>query len=63
MTSKSWDYDLSLAWYYLFDQNPREAIAAALKALELSPRNAALIKVTLAHGSRFDNQLDQAEAV
>ena len=63
LTSKSWDYDLSLAWYYLFDQNPREAIAAALKALELSPRNAAMIKVTLAHGYLFDNQFEKAKAI
>ena len=38
LSSKGWDYYLSLAWYHLFDQNPREAIAASLKALELSPR-------------------------
>src|SRR5262245_16748045 len=63
LTSKSWDYYLSLAWYYLFDRNPREAIAASLKALELSPRNAAMIKVTLAHSYLFDNQFDKAKAV
>jgi sugar lactone lactonase YvrE len=63
LTSKGWDYDLSLAWYYLFDRNPREAIAASLKALEKSPRNAAMIKVALAHGYLFDNQFEKAKAI
>jgi tetratricopeptide (TPR) repeat protein len=63
LTSKGWDYYLSLAWYYLFDRNPREAIAASLKALELSPRDAAMIKVTLAHSYLFDNQFDKAKAI
>ncbi len=63
LTSKTWDYYLSLAWYYLFDRNPREAIAASLKALELSPHNAAMIKVALAHGYLFDNQFDKAKAI
>jgi len=63
LTSKGWDYYLSLAWYHLFDRTPREAIAAALKALELSPHNAAMIKVTLAHGYLFDNQFDKAKAI
>jgi sugar lactone lactonase YvrE len=63
LTSKSWDYDLSLAWYHLFVRNPREAIAASLKALELSPRNAAIIKITLAHSYLFDNQFDKAKAI
>jgi tetratricopeptide (TPR) repeat protein len=63
LTSKGWDYYLSLAWYHLFDQNPREAIAASLKALELSPHNAAMIKVTLAHSYLFDNQFDKAKAI
>jgi tetratricopeptide (TPR) repeat protein len=63
LTSKTWDYYLSLAWYYLFDRNAREAIAASLKALELSPHNAAMIKVTLAHSYLFDNQLDKAKAI
>jgi hypothetical protein len=53
----------SLAWYYLFDRNPREAIAASLKALQLSPHNAAMIKVTLAHSYLFDNQFDKAKAI
>jgi tetratricopeptide (TPR) repeat protein len=63
LTSKGWDYYLSLAWYHLFDGNPREAIAASLKALELSPHNAAMIKVTLAHGYLFDNQFEKAKAI
>src|SRR5262245_31463252 len=63
LTSKSWDYYLSLAWYHLFDRNPREAIAASLKALELSPHNAVMIKVALAHSYLFDNQFDKAKAI
>jgi uncharacterized protein YecT (DUF1311 family) len=58
-----WDYYLSLAWYHLFDRNPREATAASLKALELSPRNATMIKVVLAHSYLFDNQFDKAKAI
>jgi hypothetical protein len=63
LASKGWDYYLSLAWYHLFDRNPREAIAAGLKALEKSPRNAAMIKVALAHGYLFDNQFEKAKAI
>ena len=63
LTSKGWDYYLSLAWYYLFDRNAREAIAASLKALELSPRNGAMVNVTLAHSYLFDNQFDKAKAI
>jgi len=63
LTSKGWDYYLSLAWYHLFDRNPREAVAASLKALELSPHNAAIIKVTLAHSYLFDNQFEKAKAI
>jgi hypothetical protein len=63
LTSKGWDYYLSLAWYHLFDRNPHEAITASIKALELSPHNAAMIKVTLAHGYLFDNQFDKAKAI
>jgi len=44
-------------------ENPRDAVAASLKALELSPRNAAMIKLTLAHGYLFDNQFDKAKAI
>jgi len=63
LTSKEWDYYLSLSWYHLFNHNPREAIAAALKALELSPRNAAMINVNLAHDYLFDNQFEKAKAI
>jgi hypothetical protein len=63
LTSKGWDYYLSLAWYHLFDRNPREAITASLKALDLSHRNAAMIKVALAHSYLFDNQFDKAKAI
>ena len=63
LTSKGWDYYLSLAWYHLFARNSGEAIAASLKALELSPHNAAMIKVALAHSYLFDNQFDKAKAI
>lgn len=63
LTSKGWDYYLALAWYHLFERNPREATAASLKALELSPHNAAMIKVTLAHSYLLDNQFDKAKAI
>jgi hypothetical protein len=63
LDSKGWDYYLSLAWYHLFNRNPREAIAAALNALELSPRNAAMINLNLAHDYLFDNQFDKAKAI
>jgi hypothetical protein len=33
LSSKGWDYYLSLAWYYLFDRNSREAIAAVSQGL------------------------------
>jgi hypothetical protein len=63
LTSKDWEYYLSLAWYHLFNQQPRDASAASLKALELSPHNAAMIKITLAHSYLFDNQFDKAKAI
>ena len=63
LTSKAWDYYLSLAWYHFFNRTPREAIAASLKALDLSPHNAAMIKVALAHSYLFDNQFDKAKAI
>src|SRR4030095_14722157 len=63
LTSKGWDYYLSLAWYYLFDRKSHEAIAASRKALELSPRNATMIKVALAHAYLFDDQFDKAKAI
>jgi sugar lactone lactonase YvrE/tetratricopeptide (TPR) repeat protein len=63
LTSKGWDYYLSLAWYYLFSRNPGEAIKACLKAAELSPSNGAMIKVVLAHAYLFDNQFQKAKAI
>ena len=63
LSSKRWDYELSLAWYDLFDRKPREGIAASLKALKLSPRNATMIKVALAHSYLFDNQFEKAKAI
>jgi streptogramin lyase len=63
LTSKGWDYYLSLGWYHLFDRNPSEAIAASLKALDLCPHDKAMIKITLAHSYLFDNQFDKAKAI
>jgi hypothetical protein len=56
------DY-LELAWNQLLNRQPREAIAASLKALKLSPANAVLIKTNLAHGYLLDNQFDKAKAI
>ena len=56
------DY-LELAWYQLFNRKPREAIAASLKALELSPDDAIMIKTNLAHGYLFDDQFNKAKAI
>ena len=52
-------YYSSLGWYQLFNRKPRESIAASLKALELSPDNAVMIKGNLAHGYLFDNQFER----
>jgi tetratricopeptide (TPR) repeat protein len=57
------EYYSDLGWYELFNRKPRESIAASLKALELSPDDAVLIKGNLAHAYLFDNQLDKAEAI
>jgi hypothetical protein len=54
---------LNLAWFQLFNRKPREAIAASLKALELSPDDAIMIKTNLAHGYLFDNQFDKAKTI
>ena len=56
-------YYSDLAWYQLFNRNPREAIAASIKSLEWSPDNAVTIKTNLAHGYLFDNQFDKAKAI
>src|SRR5207249_6027866 len=60
---KNGDYYSSLGWYQLFNRKPRESIAASLKALELSPDNAVMIKGNLAHGYLFDNQFEKAKAL
>src|SRR5207247_11153199 len=54
---------LDIGWYQLFNPEPREAIAASLKALQLSPDDAVVIKTNLAHGYLFDNQLDKAKTI
>jgi tetratricopeptide (TPR) repeat protein len=56
-------YYSSLGWYQLFNRKPRESIAASLKALELSPDMAVMIKGNLAHGYLFDNQFEKAKAI
>jgi tetratricopeptide (TPR) repeat protein len=60
---KNGDYYLDLGWYQLFNRKPREAIAASLKALELSTDDAVMIKGNLAHGYLFDNQFEKAKAI
>ncbi len=57
------EYYSELGWYQLFNRKPRESIAASLKALELSPDDAVLIKGNLAHAYLFDNQFDKAKAI
>ena len=56
-------YYLDLGWYQLFNRKPREAIAASLKALELSPDDTVVIKTNLAHGYLFDHQFDKAKTI
>jgi tetratricopeptide (TPR) repeat protein len=63
LNSKDGHYYSSLAWYQLFNRKPREAIAASLKALKLSPADAVVIKTNLAHSYLFDNQFDKAKAI
>ena len=60
---KNGEYYSDLGWYQLFNRKPRESIAASLKALELSPDDAVLIKGNLAHGYLCDNQFDEAKAI
>jgi uncharacterized protein YecT (DUF1311 family) len=57
------EYYSDLGWYQLFNRKPSESIAASLKALELSPDDAVLIKGNLAHAYLFDNQFDKAKAI
>src|SRR4029077_16183901 len=56
-------YYSSLGWYQLFNRKPRESIVASLKALELSPDHAVMIKGNLAHGYLLDNQFKKAESL
>jgi len=56
-------YYTTLGWYQLFNRKPRDSIAASLKALELSPDDAVLIKGNLAHAYLFDNQFKKAKAL
>jgi uncharacterized protein YecT (DUF1311 family) len=60
---KNGEYYTELGWYQLFNRKRLEAIAASLKALELSPDDSVLIKGNLAHAYLFDNQFDKAEAL
>jgi uncharacterized protein YecT (DUF1311 family) len=57
------EYYIGLGWYQLFNRKPHESIAASLKALELAPDDAVLIKGNLAHAYLFDNQFDKAKAL
>ncbi|MGH7984491.1 MAG: tetratricopeptide repeat protein [Candidatus Udaeobacter sp.] len=63
LNPKNGQYYLDLAWCQLFNRKPRETIAASLKALELSPDDAIVIKTNLAHGYLFDNQFEKAKAI
>jgi tetratricopeptide (TPR) repeat protein len=63
LNGKVGDYYLDLGSCQLFNRRPREAIAAALKALELDPDNATMINTVLATGYLFDNQFEKAKAV
>jgi Bacterial SH3 domain. len=56
-------YYIDLGTWQLYNRKPRETIAASLKALELTPQNAVLIKTNLAHGYLFDNQFEKAKAI
>jgi hypothetical protein len=60
---KTGDHYLELAWNQLLNRKPREAIAASLKALKLSPANATMIKTNLAHAYLFENQFEKAKAI
>jgi tetratricopeptide (TPR) repeat protein len=63
LNGKVGDYYLDLGSCQLFNRRPREAIAAALKALELDPDNATMINSVLATGYLFDNQFEKAKAI
>jgi tetratricopeptide (TPR) repeat protein len=63
LNGKVGDYYLDLGSCQLFNRRPREAIAAALKALELDPDNATMINTVLANAYLFDNQFEKAKAI
>ena len=63
LNGKVGDYYLDLGSCQLFNRKPREAIAAALKALELDPDNATMINTVLATGYLFDNQFEKAKGI
>jgi tetratricopeptide (TPR) repeat protein len=63
LNGKVGDYYLDLGSFQLFNRKPREAIAAALKALELDLDNATMINTVLATGYLFDNQFEKAKAI
>ena len=63
LNGKVGDYYLDLGSCQLFNRRPREAIAAALKALELDPDNATMINTVLATGYLFDNQFEKAKTI
>ena len=63
LNGKVGDYYLDLGSFQLFNRKPREAIAAALKALQLDPDNATMINTVLATGYLFDNQFEKAKAI
>ena len=54
---KTGDHYLELDWNQLLNRKPREAIAASLKALKLSPANTIMIKTNLAHTFIIDHFL------
>jgi tetratricopeptide (TPR) repeat protein len=63
LNGKVGDYYLDLGSCQLFNRKPREAIAAALKALELDPDNATMINTVLANAYLFNNQFEKAKAI